>query len=380
MSCPGSVAACKGIASVDSVYSQEGTFAHEIAAELLRNGGLASSTIGATNGQFTVDAEMAKHVQVYLDAVRAVYFAAPSDVELFTEVSVRLSSKVYGTADAVVVVMRGGVVVEVHVFDLKFGRGVYVTAENNSQLMIYALAFLDSRGYPPDAVERVGLHIVQPRYATASPHREAEVSAQDLVAFRAQVAQAELATEKPDAPLVAGDHCRFCPAKATCPALQSAAMATVADVFPLLDPTAKPVVPDVTQLSVDQLARVLHGAEVAEQWIAAVRDQALKRATAGEKIPGRKLVERFGHRKWVDEAQAAGVLHSLGVDPWAPRELCSPAQIEKKSKALKSVVSQLTSTPTIGIALVPESDRRPALAADSATLVKGAFQDFGVEP
>lgn len=386
MNCPGSVAACKDIPSVDSVYAQEGTFAHEVAADLLRNGGQAADAIGrkSADGQFVVDAEMAQHIQVYLDAVRTIALASLGDVEMLVERKVKLSSKVYGTLDLGLVVRDAegrrstqGRVSEIHIADLKYGQGVFVSAEDNSQLMIYVLALLTELGQAPQLVDRVVAHIVQPRFATADPHRSVELTAQELVDFRAKVAAAELATEQPNAPLVAGEWCRFCPAKSTCPALRDAAMLTVQDVFPMLDPQQDPVSPpDLSQLPADQLARILNTAEVAEQWIEAVREHALKRAAAGEHIPGRKLVERFGHRKWIDEATVAATLQSLGVDPWAPRELLSPNQVEKHSKALKSVVSQLTTKPVIGIALVPSRDRRPEITANPAALVTDAFREL----
>lgn len=387
MNCPGSVAACKDIPSTDSVYAQEGTFAHEIAAEMLRNGSQASAAIGrqSADGQFTVDATMATYIQIYLDAVRSVVLTSLGDVEMLVERKVKVSPKVYGTLDLGLVVRDAGDrrstqgrVVEIHIADLKYGQGVFVPVEDNNQLKVYVLGLLAEIGQAPQLVDRIVAHIVQPRFVTADPHRSVELTAQELVEFRAKVAAAEMATEQPNAPLVAGDWCRFCPAKSTCPALRDAAMLTVSDVFPMLDPQQLPVAPpDLSQMPADQLARVLDGAEVAEQWIEAVRDHALKRASAGEQIPGRKLVERFGHRKWTDESTAATALQSLGVDPWAPRELLSPNQVEKKSKALKSVVSQLTTKPVIGIALVPSRDRRPEIPADPARLVTDSFSDLG---
>lgn len=362
MNCAGSYAATKDLPSTDTVYSREGTFAHAVAAELLLNDvDLASSKIGHTDGEFTVDAAMAGHIQTYLNAVRSVMLVKGGTLQV--EQKVRISPNCWGTSDALIWPENLN---ELDVFDLKMGAGVFVAADGNEQLMIYALGALNERMKLPSSVELVHLHIVQPRYSGAEAHRTVSVTGHELREFAMKVADASMAAMKPDAPRTPGEWCRFCGAAPTCEALRGQAMQTAQDLFPQLDPTMKPIAPPLLgTLTVDQLAKMLPNLEVVEQWVKAIREHAFDRAKAGEAIPGWKLVEKIGNRKWKDEREAARTLTALGVDPWE-KSLISPATADKTSKVVKAAVKELVERPVTGLSLVPESDERaPANPTDA---------------
>lgn len=358
MNCPGSIAATEGMESPDSVYSREGTFAHDIAATALNTGLDAEAYIGKTDGTFTVDETMAGQIQTYLDVVRGILMIEGG--ELGVEQKVTLTEDVWGTGDAVIWCNRlNPGRITLHVGDLKFGAGITVSAEENEQLMIYALAAAATANVALRDISEVVLHIVQPRRPDqdGNAHRQWVTSGKELEAFLRKVMKAIIDVQMPDAPLVAGDWCQFCAAKASCPALRGQAMKAAAVVFATGD-VMKPQRPlAVDEFTPAQLAKILPTLDVVEKWVGAVREHAFNLAAKGKKIPGFKIVERIGHRKWKNEAEAAGVLRKLGVDP-LEHTMISPAEAERR-KVMKKVVDGLTMKPVTGTVLVEDSDKRP---------------------
>lgn len=351
MVCPGSVAACEGLPNTDSEYAREGTFAHSLAADLLLTDRDAVEVIGTTDGEFTVDEAFARHIQDYLDVVRNLQLEL--DAQLLVEEQVRVSDDCWGTADAVLISPG-----RLDVIDLKFGRGVLVDVVDNVQLSTYALGAHYAR---PRLLTDVHLHVVQPRRPgpDGEVHREHMMTTQELGGFANRLIEATRATYREDAPLVAGEHCRFCPASATCPALNAHAQALAKSVF---SPGAVQP-PHPSELDAEQIAKVLRGAGVMEAWIKAVQDYALAQAHAGTRIPGFKLVETIGNRRWTDEGKAVVALTGAGIDPYAPRELLSPARAEKAlgGRDGKHIVALLTVRPVTGVKLVSDADPRPEL-------------------
>lgn len=354
LNCPGSIAACAGKESPDTEHSRYGTFAHAIAAEALTRGLDACKFIGTkdTAGEFTFTAEDAAHVQQYLDAVNEVLLIEGGTLLVEQRVRCWVSAAeakdVYGTADAIVMQQD-----TVHVFDLKMGAGKFVPAEDNTQLQSYGIGSVPAS--KKAAIKRYVLHIVQPRHHAGEPHRFVEMTADEMQAAFVRLRDGVVAAQKPDAPLKPGGWCQFCPIKAECPALHSQAMTIAQDIFDDKAPQASPTMSEAA------IARVLDVAPAVEAWIKAVRGEAFMRAAAGTPVPGYKLVQKIGNRRWIDDVKAAKALQDAGVDPWEPRTVISPAQAEKKRSSLKPVIALLVERPVTGASLVPESDKRPAL-------------------
>lgn len=362
LACPGSVAFCEGVESPDSVYSREGTFAHALAARCLTEDVRPEDLIGTSNGEFQCDAVMAAHIRTYIDAVH--YTALLEDARvLLIEQRVDLTPDIWGTADALVL---SGDRKRLHVFDLKYGAGQPVRPAGNEQLQIYACAALASvmQSWAAD-IESVTLHIEQPRCEAGGG--EWSIAVEDLRAFEVQARHTADVARQPGAPFHAGDHCRWCPRSSDCPALRGRALEIAQAVFPSGHDGPPMPAPAVPRMSAESLANVLHGADVVEAWIEAVRAEALDRARRGSPIPGFKLVETIGNRRWIDEEQAAAALRTLGLDPHAPREVVSPAVAEKKlGKGGKEIVGRLVHRPVTGVKLVPGND--PRQVANPATV------------
>jgi hypothetical protein len=382
MRCPGSVALESGQPDASSEFADEGTAAHELAALALANGTDAAAYLGRiiTVGErgFAVDAEMAGHVQMYVDYVRS--FAGELAVEQALPLQhITGEANAFGTADAVVV--DGDVLT---VVDLKYGQGVLVDAENNPQLQMYALAALREFDYLGDFAS-VRVAIVQPRRDHVS---ECGYTLAELEIFRQRAAAAAERTtlalqyfdkygEMRDKYLAPGDsQCRFCKAKASCPALTAHVLATVADDFVDVSQPLPPQLKPVESRTFDNatLGNLMSATDLIEAWCKAVRAKAESELLAGNAVPGFKLVQgRRGARKWADMTAAEHALKAmrLKVDEMYDLSLISPTTAEKLHKAgaigprqwpkLQTLVVQPEGRPSVAL----ESDKRPALVVQA---------------
>lgn len=393
MRCPGSLALEAAFPNDSSEFAAEGTAAHTLAALALDQGNDAAAYLGrvieADGRDFTVDEEMASHVQTYIDAVRA----AAQGGELLIEQRVEFSDHIgvpesFGTSDAVILLER-----EIQVHDLKFGRGVRVEAEENEQLMLYALGALNEFGMLGD-FESVRMVIHQPRLDHVS---EWACSVVDLLNFAQKAAmQASWAIacieqgvdEAED--LAPGDkQCRFCKAKATCPALTAQVLDTVADDF--VDQTRDigqqlgTCTDRVTNSDGAHLARMMPHLDLIESWCKAVRAEVERRLLAGEPVAGYKLVEgRRGARQWANQEEAEQALKTmrLKLEQMYDLKLISPTTAEKLHKAgdigprqwprLQQLITQADGKPSVA----PESDKRPAIVITATADEFDAVEDL----
>lgn len=356
MACPGSVRLTEHLPDSSSVHADLGTDAHELAALCLVTGTRPREYLDQVMGKDNVvDHEMVEHVDAYLGYLFEITHQARL-VERWVDLSHWLGEPGGGTADAILLTED-----TLHIVDLKYGKGVEVSAEGNSQLRLYALGALRVAEQLGITSQMVTMHICQPRLYNWS---EETLSVEELLAWGEEVKVAAARTREPDAPLVPGPvQCKFCRAKATCPALATEAFA-VARVDPTEFPMAVPPAPDT--LTDEQIARVLTAADMVQDWIKAVQGEAMRRAAQGGGLPGWKLVAgKKGARSWAEPTSVAEILQEAGLSRksiYKAPELLSPAQMEKLigKKAMVHFADMITRSEG-SPALVPESDKRPAI-------------------
>ena len=320
--------------------------AHDLAAKIL----LQETIVG------NFDPEMLENVKVYTDFVLKEAFSDGEMAELLVEHKFDLSSiypGCFGTADAVIYHPKTKVL---QVIDLKFGAGLAVEVEENEQLMFYALGALNSTGYPCEYVEVI---IVQPRcFHPDGPIRRWSFPATRMIDFAQDVVEFASRTENVNAPLVSGDHCRFCPAAGICPELHKKAMAVAQAEF-RSDLSYDPVV----------LAKVLKWLPVLESWVKNVREFAYGEAEHGRCPPGWKLVQKRPMRRWKNELNVVRKMAEMGVLPTDYLEtpsVKSPAQLEKAlGKGAKEIIAELTESVSSGFTLAPAEDKRPPARMDA---------------
>ena len=334
--CPGSVRLSKDIPNVSSPYAEEGTLAHEKAADIL------------TGKSVKFESEdMEEAVQTYVDYVLTVSHLQKFWIEHRFDLS-NLHPGLFGTADAVVYNEKRKTL---YVIDYKHGMGIPVEVENNPQLMYYALGALMSFNLPCETVEIV---VVQPRcFHPDGPIRKQAISAFKLLDFAADLITYAKATEDENAPIVSGDHCKFCPAAGVCPELHKKSITAAKEEF-------------MPALSYDpkKLSETLALIPMIKDWCNSVHEFAYNEANAGRIPPGWKLVEKRATRKWKNEEEIPSVLikdFCLSDHQIFKRSLNSVAQIEKLlPKGEKEKLSPFYASESSGTTLVSDSDKRPA--------------------
>lgn len=341
--CPGSVRLAAGVESKSSVYAEEGTKAHELAESLLRA------------GTWETDDEA---VQVYLDAVKQAIKDAGPDYEFEIENRFALhliDEDAYGTNDAMIYSPERR---HLHILDYKHGAGVPVEAEGNKQLLYYALGAATAKHNRP--LETITMTIVQPRCEHPDGYvRSWTVGVDYLLEWAGELKEAVERTKDPNAPLVSGEHCRWCPAKGFCEKYRNDAIEAARMDFS-----------DPSELSPVELADLLEKATLIENWIRDVRAYAYDQAMAGNPPRGMKLVAKRPTRKWVDEKGVGLFMHKRGFENGDIYEfkLKSPAQIEKLlDKQDRDFLDTFVVKESSGLTLVPAHDKRPAVTPDAAS-------------
>lgn len=349
LNCPGSIKAEESFPDKSSSFADEGTVAHATAERILE-GALPSELLGTfpVKGiNISVSQDMLDNVQVYVDYVRSL----PG--ERLIEVRVDFSDWVpegFGTSDAIVI--NG---TTMFIVDLKYGKGVPVYAESNTQAMLYGLGALADYGAIYD-IRDIVLVIVQPRLDNIS---EWEISTPDLLRWGHWVAErAELALTD-DAPRNPGEkQCQWCKAKATCSALLDLTHKALASEFDDLC--------DTNTLTDSQLKFVLENKKLISSWLEAVEELVQNRLFSGGVFEGYKLVEGRSTRSWKSEDAVAPVLSALlDEDQVYSKKMITPAQAEKllgkkNSALIVDHIDKPEGKPTLALS----SDKRPAVNVD----------------
>lgn len=321
LNCPASVRLSRDLPEEESsAYAKEGSYAHSVAEDFLR--------FGKTDKE--VSDEMLEHVMVYVDyAASLVGFDSEYGVESKGPCSFKSSVAKYlfGTADFWA--LSGDTLT---IVDFKYGQGVKVQAEENSQLKLYALSVL-LKLKNPSVIEKVRLVIIQPRTPIGAPIEEWDTTPKDLLVWDEKTVSpcAEAALHVAAEPK-AGPWCRWCKASGT------TCFTGAGDVTPMV----------VAPLDLEKAVKVLEVADTFNRVNKAAYSMLLAELERGVSVPGVKLVRgRAGVRKWLDADKAqAELVKALGDGAFKPRELVSVAQAEKsiggkdKFKGLEYLVYQ----------------------------------------
>ena len=367
MLCPGSSRLSKGIERTSTRNAAEGTFAHEIAAATLNRVQPVESWLGKkriVDDKFEIECDqpMIDAVKFYVEEIQDELLPEDNqhvEVDL-TKALTKLHPALGGTADFV---RYRPSKKHLRVIDLKYGAGVLVEAEGNLQAQVYALGALLSTSEP---CSQVTVTIIQPRAEHPDGRvRDWTFPSGDLLDFAADLVAAAEAAEKPDAPLVPGaEQCKWCPAKPICPALEAQQHALTAVEF---DGTVA--------LTPAKLAQALDFIPAVKARIKAIEETAYQMAESGVDLPGYKLVDKRPTRQWLRDGDVIEWADKNAIDLYAPRELLSPAQAEKKlgenapkgkKKEAGKVLEQFVVKVSSGHVLVAMDDDRPPAKLISA--------------
>lgn len=341
-----------------SEFAREGTLAHALGAcALKRSLGQSHKDEGIEIEELFDDyhtGEMDEYIDNYVAIVLERYAEARNvtrDARLLVEAHLDFSSYVvdgFGTSDALII--SDGTM---EVIDLKYGKGVRIDAEDNSQMKIYALGALLSYGFDYN-IERVRMTIVQPRLGNLS---SAVIDTADLLNWAENTLRpaAELAYNG-TGPQVPGEWCQFCKVKHICRAL-STSCTELAGKYR-----------DTRLLDASDLAReVLPMLPIIKTWVAGAETYALELALAGTEVPGYKIVEGRSIRRITDADGAYLSLINSGYtkeDILKPTELRTITDLEKLCgrKHFADICGRYITKPAGKPTLVPVDDKREAIA------------------
>ena len=272
------------------------------------------------------------------------------NAELCIEARLKLDEYIpegFGSSDAVLIY---GDTLEV--FDLKYGKGVKISAVNNEQMLCYALG-----AYSGDGefyfIRSIRMTIIQPRLRHVSSWEIEEADLMDWA--RHELAPAAMKAYNGEGEQVPGDHCRFCKVAARCKALAAHT----------LEVTKEQTEPGL--MTLDEIAALLPRFATVKGWISSVEEYALEAAMEGDTIPGYKVVEGRSLRKINNPSEAQERLQKAGFEQESylkPRELKTLGDLEKAltKKGFNALLGDLVVKPEGKPTLVEESDPRPAFS------------------
>jgi len=249
------------------------------------------------------------------------------------------------------------------IIDLKFGKGVEVSAVDNPQMKLYALGALEKYDWLY-TIDRVKMTIYQPRIDNFSTW---VITVKDLREWaEGELKQKADLAFKGDGDFVPGKHCQFCKVRATCRA--NAAYQTDIARTDFLEPVL---------LEDADIADILTRAAQFENWLKAVKDYALNAAVKeGRKFPGLKLVEGRSNRVYADPVKIADV---LTADGWTEADIfekkllgVTAMQGVLSKKVFDNLVGPYIIKPPGKPTLVPDSDKRAEL--NSLDAVRADFE------
>ena len=348
LNCPPSARLCETYEDKGSDYAAEGTDAHSLCEYKLRLA-LGMEATDPTEHLTWYNEEMLDCANGYASYILELVEAAKetcADPVVLIEQRVDFSRWVeqgFGTSDAIII--SDGTL---HVVDYKHGLGVLVEADNNPQMMCYALGALELFDVIYD-IDTVAMTVYQPRRQNVSTF---EMPKDDLYRWADEVLKptAELAFAG-DGNFLCGEWCGFCKAKHECRARAEANLMLAQYDFKL-----PPLLED-TEIEV-----ILSRADQLVSWVNDIKEYALQQAISGKEWTGFKLVEGRSNRRYTDEAAVTQTVTDAGFDPYEHKLLGITAMQKLLGKSrFDELLSAYIEKPQGKPTLVPESDKRPVM-------------------
>ena len=357
-----------------SSFAEEGTLAHELGELLINQHFVTPKTVESKLIQVKIEQikknplysdEMLTYITSYADYIIERYNQDPRNT-LIIEERTSFEDVVpggFGTNDAIIITNN-----RITVIDLKYGKGVEVSAHDNSQLKLYAYGALMANDITYDLGDEaiVELVIFQPRLDNISTF---ELTAKELTDWaRGYVKErADLAT-KGEGDQVVGKWCKFCRVAATCKAMAE-----------FSDQQANSDFKDPKLLTDEEVIHYLGKVDIISNWIKSLEAHVLTTAIEGKKWPGYKLVEGRSNRKFTDEETIIALLktNNFTDEEILNIKLKGITDIEKLlgKKTFNEMLTKYITKPAGSPTLVPVSDKREELIIDKEKQINDDFND-----
>ena len=385
--CPPSARLQEPFPNDSSVFAEEGTWAHELCEYKVKK--YLHERKKRPQSEFYTE-EIEQATDIYAEFVISIIEGMKRNgVEplCFVEERLDFSNIVpegFGTGDMIILGKDEQGRGLIHIGDYKNGKGVFVDAHENSQMMLYATGALNAYGYIYE-IEIVRMSIIQPRLENISTY---EMTADDLRTWGesikpiAQMAFEGKGEQNP------GEWCRFCRAKPVCKACMEEALALAKEEFLDLDAgaladeaeetdatapynadTATPVFKQPGLVVFSELVKVLPTLNRISFWIESVFAFVSAEAiNHGVPVEGYKVVEGRSKRIFTDTKAVVSAAEAEGYTDIYKQELLTLTEFEKMmgKKKFAEVLGEYVVKPPGKLALVPESDPRPAVDLSTA--------------
>ena len=385
--CPPSARLQEPFPNDSSVFAEEGTWAHELCEYKVKK--YLHERKKRPQSEFYTE-EIEQATDIYAEFVISIIEGMKRNgVEplCFVEERLDFSNIVpegFGTGDMIILGKDEQGRGLIHICDYKNGKGVFVDAHENSQMMLYATGALNAYGYIYE-IEIVRMSIIQPRLENISTY---EMTADDLRTWGESIKPiAQMAFEGKGAQN-SGEWCRFCRAKPVCKACMEEALALAKEEFLDLDAgaladeaeetdatapynadTATPVFKQPGLVVFSELVKVLPTLNRISFWIESVFAFVSAEAiNHGVPVEGYKVVEGRSKRIFTDTKAVVSAAEAEGYTDIYKQELLPLTEFEKMmgKKKFAEVLGEYVVKPPGKLALVPESDPRPAVDLSTA--------------
>ncbi len=393
--CPPSVRLQENFPNESSVYAEEGTFAHEICEYKVRK--YLKERVKRPQSEEYGTEEIEQITDVYAEFVISIIEQMKEngcEPLVFVEERVdysHIAPSGFGTADMLIIGKDENGRGLLHVCDFKTGKGVFVDADHNSQMMLYAIGALAAYGFLYD-IEIVRMSIIQPRLDNISTF---ECSRQELEDWGESIKPTALLAYEGKGEQHPGDWCRFCRAKPVCKACADEALALCREDFLDLDAgafddtaeesdmtapyeadTQTAVFKQPGLIPITELAEILPTLNRISSWIEAVFAFVSSEAiNHGVPIPGYKVVEGRSKRVFTDTKAVVDTAVQNGYTDLYKQTLITLTEFEKMmgKKKFNELLGEYVAKPPGKLALVPESDPR-----EPVDLTAAPDQEFSV--
>jgi hypothetical protein len=348
LNCPPSARMGEHIEDTTSIFAEEGTDAHTL-SEYKINKALGLVVENPKANLKYYDEAMDDHTDGYAIYILELYEMAKSknkDALILTEQQLDISKFVpdcKGTGDCIILADK-----TLHVIDFKYGQGVLVSSENNTQMMLYALGALEMFSSLYE-IDQVLITVYQPRLSNISTHT---IETTELLNWAENYLKPQaLLAHEGKGEFQSGEHCRFCKVKATC-------RKRAKDNLEL----AKYDFRSPPLLHNNEIGEILKKAEELVAWASDIKEYAFSLLNRGQKLEGFKLVRGRSNRKYIDDEAVAKIVKNAGYDPYDNKILGITAMTSLLGKnQFQELLGSLIHKPLGAPTLVPESDKRPAI-------------------
>ena len=395
LNCPPSARLQEQFPNESSVYAAEGTFAHEVCEYKVRK--YLKERVKRPQSEEYYTEEIDQITDVYAEFVISIIEEMKrSGCEPLVMVEERvdythIAPSGFGTADMLIVGKDENGNGVLHIADFKTGQGVFVDADHNSQMMLYALGGLAAYGYIYD-IKTVRMSIIQPRLDNISTF---ECTREELENWGESIRKIAILAYEGKGEQRVGDWCRFCRAKPVCKACKDEALSLCREEFLDLDKGAfnegafsdesvpsdgirvspadnsencesctVPVFKQPGLVPLTELAQILPTLNRISSWIesvfAFVSSEAINN---GVTIPGYKVVEGRSKRMFTDTKAVVDTAVANGYTDLYKQQLISLTEFEKMmgKKKFKELLGAYVTKPQGKLTLVPEDDPREAV-------------------